>query len=60
MRRNGHRNGIAVTMYDAPKRDSISLTVYGADLLDLARHVEAAIVQRWTATKLNDRRHKRR
>ena len=37
---------------------SVSITVYAASLIDVARCAQDALAARWKTTKLNDRRHK--
>lgn len=54
------RRRIAVKFTDAVTGKSVSLTVYGADLGDVALCTQARLVTQWRTTKLDDRRHKRR
>ena len=54
-----HRR-VAVKFVDQATGKSLSLTVYGADLANVARRAQAELGIYWTTTKLTDRRHKRR
>jgi len=51
---------LTVQVHDRVRGESISLTVYGADLADVARACQDRLRRSWSTTLLADRRHKRR
>ena len=51
---------IRVRFLDPATGKSISLTVYGGDLLVVARQAQYALGGRWNTTTLSDRRHQNR
>lgn len=59
-RRRAKPTGIKVQVYDPANRKSRSLTVYTTDVEAVARAVESAVSSRWTSTRLDSARHRRR
>lgn len=51
---------IAVRCVDMIAGESVTITVYGAELRVVAAYTAEQLAKRWRATKLNDGRHKRR
>lgn len=62
MSRPRKKDGMSVTVYDAEQRESVSFTVYptGQRAFEVARMLHSNLPSYWAATKLTDRRHKRR
>ena len=59
-RRIGQQPRIVVTLYDPDRRESLSITVYGGLLKQVAQAVQDFLGIHWRTTRLDDRRHKRR
>ena len=57
---NTTQDTIEVCFRDRKRGESVSITVYGAQLLGVATVAQVALGNRWRTTKLTDRRHKRR
>lgn len=55
-----NNKAVVVNVYDKARRQSVSLTVYTGDHLELARFIENALQVRYRTTRLDSRRHKRR
>lgn len=59
-RRTGGQRRIVVTFYDPDQRESLSITVYGGVLKQIAQDVQDRLRRFFKTTRLDDRRHKRR
>ena len=59
-RKPSREHRISVRCIDMIGGDSLTITVYGAELGDVAAYAAEQLAKRWPTTTLNDGRHKRR